>query len=358
MVNPVKGPFVEEIDEPGYRSSKVWYRQKKPYTYQLPFTRQIGYAWGPNGLSSLSNAWRYWTWAAEAQGRYHETAYARAYAKLVDLIQGDTASLGINLAQWKQADKMISNRANQLRSFTSALVRRSPAGVAASLGIRVRDAAKLMKTRHGVSKKLSDLWLEFWFGIKPLVSDIYTACEVFSKEIPCNSVKARAAAIAQELDYQRPPVSYPASEGISLDKIIVGVQLGCDVTVTNPDVYLLNQLGLINLAQVAYDAVPWSFVLGWFSNVETYVNSLSDFAGLTTSNGWITRYCVLEGHTYTSDYGVLSSAPFGSNGKGVYVNRVAMTQPPRPSLVFSLKEWKPTRGATAISLLVQKLPRS
>lgn len=356
MVAPVTGPFTKYVDEPGYQLYRVWSRQKRPYTLTLEYNTQIGYAWGPNGLGSLQNAWRYKTWASEAQSRYHDAAYAKAYARLVDKL-GETASMGINLAQWKQADQMITKRAKQLGSFTSALVRRSPVGVAASLGLRLKDVTKIMKARHGASKKLSDLWLEFWFGWKPAVMDIYSACEVFSQDIPSGHVKERGVVRAQEPNAQKPPISWANSEGISFDSIRVGAAIGIDVKVTNPDLHLLNQMGLINPAQVVWDAIPWSFVLGWFSNVDSYLSSLSDFAGMTTSNGYVTRYCVLEGHTYTSNFGVVSMTPFGSYGKGVYVHRAGVTSLPRPPLVFSLKPWKPTRGLTAISLLVQKLPK-
>lgn len=61
---------------------------------------------------------------------------------------------------------------------------------------------------------------------------------------------------------------------------------GAEVAVSNPNLWLANQLGLINPGTIALELVPFSFVFGWFVNLEQVISSMTDLYGLTLSNGW------------------------------------------------------------------------
>lgn len=345
MALPVTGPFAWDMTSYRYDGHKTWYRQKRPYKINLAHSFVQG--WAIEGNNSL-DAWR---WRTFADSQDYSATYAQAYARLVSKL-GDSAGLGVTLAQWKQADGMISKRANQLSAFTTQLVRRSPIGVAASLGISIKEAQRVMGTRYGVARKLSDLWLEFWFGWKPLVSDIFTACEVFDQPIPWGRIRATRRRNIGPYLYQKP--AGPFSEGIWFQRVQQYVGIGVDVRLVNPNLHLLNQFGLLNPAVVAWDAVPWSFVIDWFANVSSWLGSFTDFAGIERSNGYVTRRSWLDGVTYWTD---LPEA--GGYGIGKSLRREVLLQGniPRPSLVLRDASLKPARALTAITLLVQKLPR-
>lgn len=318
-------------------------RQKKPYNLTLPHNVAKGWCWGPHS-SHFSHGWRF---AAFAMDRLNsETAYNTAYADLVSKL-GDNASIGVTLVQWREADQMIRNRGGQLLRFAGALARRNPLGVAASLGLKVADVQKMMRTKYGTARKLSDLWLELWFGWKPAVSDIYTACQVFDHDVPWGTYSGAASASVAFQQFLG-----PFQESIDMrGKASCRIQV--DVRVVNPNVRLLQQFGLANPAVVAFDAFPWSFTLGWFSNVSTWLGSFTDFAGLETSNGYVSRKVVLDGKTYWPSYG----EAYDNFGKSIAASRILTSTVPRPSFEFKFKDWMPTRGLTAISLLTQKLPK-
>jgi len=285
----------------------------------------------------------YNTWATGNlnDGRVYAQAYSRLIAEL-----GENAGLGITLTQWKQADSMIRNRANQLTSFTHQLARRSPVGIATTLGLSVRDVKKVLKTRYGVARNLSDLWLEFWFGWKPMVQDIYTGCEVFDNFIPWAKLKgsARREDIFDQDDGPYQPHVYLEFERIA--------KVSCQVRLVNPNARLLQQFGLLNAAQVAWDAVPWSFVVDWFANVNQWLGSFTDFAGFETSNVVVSRLCRCAGNvTYAANPNL------NSYGFGYAATRTPTSGVPRPALHLKNLSLKPTRALTAITLLTQKLPR-
>jgi hypothetical protein len=87
---------------------------------------------------------------------------------------------------------MIEKRASQLGRFGRELARRNPVGALAHLGFSLAEARRLARTRYRTSKTLADLWLEFWFGWKPLVTDIHNACEVLDRSPPPRRVVGTA----------------------------------------------------------------------------------------------------------------------------------------------------------------------
>ena len=51
--------------------------------------------------------------------------------------------------------------------------------------------------------------------------------------------------------------------------------------ITNPNTALLTQLGLTNPLLVAWDIIPFSFVVDWFIPVSTYLKRYNDMAGFS-----------------------------------------------------------------------------
>lgn len=349
---PITGPFNVTRGNDYFYEVKVWSRQKRPFDLPLAFNHSRGYWYG---TPSTSAANRFRNFCSSENGYRAPTAYNKAYERLLDQL-GESASLGLNLAQYGQARDMVNKRGSQLLAFGSALAKRSPIGVAAALGISAKRCREIMRTKHGVSRSLADLWLEFWFGWKPAVSDIYSACQVFDNELEWSRLRARSGKIISPMTvYQAPG---PWSEGIKWRGETTCL-IGADLRVTNPNVRLLESFGLLNLASIGVDAVPWSFVVGWFSNLNTYLSSLTALAGIETRGAFMTETSKIWGELWWRAESVNSIWNRNGNGDGhgVLVKRTLLKGIPRPRLLFDAKRFQPTRGATAISLLVQKLPR-
>lgn len=344
-MGPITGPFTKRSSAWHFVQDRTWFRQWRPYNLVLPFDFREGGGFGPDGYENppvqVAARYRLLTENLGPAGLYE-----RAYDDLVGKL-GETAGLGIDLAQYRQADRMIKARATQLREFGSALVRRSPYGAAAALGVSLSDARRIFGTRHGASKTLANLWLEFWFGWKPAVMDIYSAAQVFVQDIPSAPIIGKAKLPIHYL--QKPSSQY--AEGIEVHGF-GSCKVGCHVRLVNPNLHLANALGLLNPVQVLYDGIPWSFVLGWFSNMDQYLRSITDFAGWEVSKGFRTYFTKTSGKTWWPAY-----PQKGSAGYGVVCTREALSSIPRPEFSLSLGRIRPTRGLTAMSLLVQQLPQ-
>lgn len=378
MAAPVTGPFTVVKASGAIQEDIVTgWRQKRPYDLCLPLTHNR-YFRDPDStddgfyLSDVKGAFS--SYGNQNSAREHDEAYAKAYSRFVGEL-GDTASLGVSLAQYNQAKGMITKRANTLLSFAGSLARRSPVGVARSLSISVEEAQRVFRsnryfgakrqTKYATARPLADLWLEFWFGWKPAVGDIYTACEVLSDPLPATRIKGTGKVVSGDYVFGG---EFPAT-AITRHQYVTRAGLGADVSIVNPNLRLFQQLGLLNPYVVAFDVIPWSFVLGWFSNINSYLASFTDFAGLDIQRAFITKKqeCKVSSSWRPCDASQPGCTPAEQSiylswkgyGWGYEKSRTAVSagQVPYPALVFGFKAIKPTRALTAISLLVQKLPR-
>ncbi len=133
--------------------------------------------------------------------------------------------------------------------------------------------------------------------------------------------------------------------------------ISAGVDISNPNLWLLNRMGLINPATVAWDLVPWSFVVNMFVNVNQVLSSFSDTVGLSLNNCSTTRsYRVLmEQVTYTK-LSPQEAYYNHSNVLGKGRSRVAGDLP-RPSLQFKLPNVNFELMAIASALLRQQVGR-
>lgn len=348
----ITGPFITQtdIESPFYHEMKVSYRQRRPYNTNLPHFLNKGAALGPgNNQRRKGSEWR-------AHGELAEDdpltvrAYAAAYSKLVDQL-GEPAGIGITLAQWKQAEGMVTARVKQLTRFTRAVIRRDPIGAWRELGFSVRkDEIAWWRRRHGLSYKLSDLWLEFWFGWKPAVQDIYTACEVFDRPLPMRFYKGARTMT----DYNR--VMQTGEEQFSRRLVFTEVKsrvsLGVPIRIANANMYLMNQFGILNAGLIAYDAIPWSFVADWVWNVSSWLGSFTDLAGLEAGMGYKSVKTTVRGMESWKAYPEKDGAGIGLCKRRTLVDGLA-----GPGLYLKQFKVSPTRAMTAIALLMQQMNR-
>lgn len=128
-------------------------------------------------------------------------------------------------------------------------------------------------------KKIADDLLAFEFGVLPLLSD----ASALGKKI------AQWETSDGDLVFRvngHVPISFPI--GDNSDFMFNGV---CEISyVVKLDVDFgasryLSELGLINPAEIAWEIMPWSFVVDWFLPVQSWIESLSSQIGLRFKTG-------------------------------------------------------------------------
>lgn len=116
------------------------------------------------------------------------------------------------------------------------------------------------------SKRLAKGYLEFQFGWAPLLSDVYSAVEAYSNGLATTGdrIRKKSGQLTTKRNLDRPLEATATASGI----------------VRNQGAARLNQLGLSNPALMAWNKLPFSFLIDWFVPVSTYLGGITASAGL------------------------------------------------------------------------------
>lgn len=262
------------------------------------------------------------------------TATNQAYGRLRGKLYKGSAALGVSIASYKQSREMISSRADQIsRGATKAY----------------ETAMRSKKTHTEVASGI----LEAIFGWKPLLEDIHSSLHTVIQGGSTLS-KYAAAGIGHAEEHTRVD---NASLVTTCDKrASVQVRYVTNVLIKNPNTWLAERAGLLNPASVAWDLVPWSFVVNMFVNTGSLVNSITDFAGLELTYQTTTIKSQYS-ETRTSMY-KRPNPPFGKMvGEGTNHTRSVGVPLQPPSLEFRIPEANWELAAIAASLMVQKVTK-
>lgn len=264
-------------------------------------------------------------------------SYNRAYAKFVSKM-ADRSELGTTLAEYKSAHQMFMKRGTQLLRGWTYLKQGKFRRFLETFGIKPKRGAS--KRRFNKPKEASGLWLEYWMGWAPTVGDLHASALVMTQVVPGTTIRAAGGMPIRVTD--------PYGRWQAAGKTVCLLQ--GEVEVTNPNLALASQLGLINPVSIMYNLMPWSWMLGWFVNFSQVINAFSDFAGVKVSRLF---------RTYHSEWRAsptLANAAYYGTYDCVQTRREPLGSVPMPFLRFTVPDaLSVTRAATLISLLVTRL---
>lgn len=267
-----------------------------------------------------------------------QEVHNKAYERFLDKVRTSVGA-GQNLVEYRQTLALV-------RSTIDAL--KQPI---VTFGKQVRALGRSGKrkdlTRVGL-KNLGAAWLTFHFGIEPLIKDLYAGLERLDQQHQ-GITKHYACSASQTWEYESVNTGWYTDSVKEQYRGVVRFQ--ADVECVNPTLASLNDFGLLNPATLAWEIVPFSFVVDWFIPVGSYLNSFTDLVGYKVTNPSTTWYLTYIGdRTYRQPgENILSTV------SGYHLRRwqepFRFRMPPfvlPPGLSMS-------RGATAISLLLQAL---
>lgn len=398
LTAPITGPYTKSeflYDIPAwdtgtkvyktYKLERTWYRQHKPYTLPLQFDSRTRRAKSVRSSTGPYGTWYgSWTDAIAVSPDFPEqdpNIYNQAYARFVNAWK-ESVELGVATAEGREALSMMTSRLVQMGNFTRHLARGNVGLAAADLGIYRRGSSRkgtdrlppriramisgheASNTRRDVARGFSSLYLEFHFGWAPLVNDIHDAMKVLDK--PFKTFRARGSATGVIPDRSAIPTHNwedtdwrysETREGSYKQRVMVQG----DVVITNPNLAMMQQLGILNPAVIAWELVPFSFVLDWFVNVGDYLGSLTDFAGVELQNAHRTIFTRYSGNykktslpkqpnsNQTVSETWEASTVYCFRRLGIGTGPTIRPRTPKP--------WGIRRGLAAASLLLQRFPK-
>lgn len=262
-----------------------------------------------------------------------------AYSKLVGQVKANQMLWQETLAQRKKTFAMMLHRISTLTNAARRLKKGDIPGFVRALGVSPR------RTRSKL-RKASDAWLEYHFGWEPLIRDIYRGCVMLTGDVPAMVTRA---ASAENLSLVRNAAEHKA---IGTARVIVKYQ--GTYYVDNPNKFLLNQAGLINPAALAWELMPFSFVVDWFIPVEQFLLSYTDFWGVGRKDEFTTVFRQAEAWQESIPLGIKTEWSYTIQSRAILMERTLGIDVPRPT--FKLyKGFSLIRGATAVALLIGML---
>lgn len=281
--------------------------------------------------------------------RAQAIAESQLRAKLKKKIYSkNVGALGVSIASAKQSIAMMQSSAEGL----TRIIAGASQLLFSPFGRRRLKRIRRLYRRGG--KVTAGMVLEGMFGWQPLLEDFSSACRTLADPWPPGWVSAKQR-------YEVGPVYLNSFDEVwtrqSNRWSVAGhVAFATKVTVSNPNLWVAQKLGLVNPFQVAWDLIPWSFLVNMFSNMGQIMGSLTDFAGLGLSETSMTsRLYQLE--EAQINYRDPRPGAFSSGGGVVGTlsyRRTVGGNPPEVTPYLRFPEWSVGTAAIAGSLLIQR----
>lgn len=268
-------------------------------------------------------------------------------AALNDLTQ-HYAGIGADIAQYRQTCDDFAGTALKAANFLKAIRDK-----------RFTDAWKqLTGKRRGQSwnKTFADIWLEFSYGWKPLASDLYElqalAHDALKKPVTIKAHGSGQSSNSVLFNWENRYWHSGTNSSTFRTKLFAKV--------TNPYLAGLSSAGLINPLSIAWEVVPFSFVLDWFIPVGNTLQAITAGVGLEFIGGFTTNHTNNSLHMWRSD--VRSSTMSNDywwekagnyQEVGFSFHRQCHASLPMPELYANVTPYSTPRALNAIALLHQ-----
>lgn len=274
--------------------------------------------------------------------------YNAAVAKLNDKVRG-SLDLGIDVAEWRQTVDMPKELAKVFRFVASG-------------------AWKRPRSYKDFYQWMANGWLQWQYGWKPLINDVYEVCDQASRDIrkALTEVKARATIPLGGGDVvsrtvNSVPVSY-VRDGKGKQSCTLQVTL--EMRNVDP-----GQWSSLNPLSLGWEIIPYSFVVDWFYNVGSFLRGVE--SALLYGNYFVDG-CKSELYVYEGTETLKSPSYFyGPDAGGAYdrieyaqsrmkrieFHRARLTSYPLPRMPVVRANLGSYRLASAAALLGQVLKR-
>lgn len=277
----------------------------------------------------------------------------RANQDALNNLKDQNIDLGEFIGEFRQTVGLVTDTANTIRKQVLRFKKRFP-----------KDWKRIKSLRRGnrcqsCSKSAANKWLEYIYGWKPLISDVYGALDELDRTYREVGMVARVKGKALESAtqdhhtvtsaFQGGMLTFPVAQRFDFEsKTVLWYKM------TNPHVALLSTIGLINPALIAWNLTRYSFVADWFLPIGSWLESFTADAGWDFISGTNSSKTVVEEMTNVPSGPPgwsISDIPHGNGSAELYRRSVINSSPVGGFYVKN--PLGATKAITAISLLVQ-----
>lgn len=294
-----------------------------------------------------------------------------AQARLLEKLKNMKINVAQALAERHETARTVIDAATKIANSISFLRKGNISAAAGALGIvNPKRAARRFRKSYvrTQAESIANGWLALQYGWKPLLNDVYGACEAlaqhelnpvyFGKESAVCKRKSTNQVLTNLL-----PSNYKGvySSLISGDDEYI-VKYGCTYTVSSSSLSSFKGLGITNPLLLAWELLPFSFVADWFLPVGKWMSSLDATAGLTFVSGYKTTLRRYSGNGlllagYVQNNGTRVNGAKRSNDSYVQMTRSALTSFPGAPLPRFQNPLSLSHAASSVALLIQSFKK-
>jgi len=331
---------------PGYRSKKRGRLPVNPYSLTRIMTEDppgcdIRYnaavaPWGPMASSKHYQPSSLW-FTLPGAPQHDAAVYNKALAKCITRAEiGLDGNIAQDVAQMGQMVNMVGDSVHRIAAAIHNVKRKNyrdaweclstPTTKSRGLGYRV--SGERLRNKSGGSvmpidfrvdmrksvdvdlgrvvsplKSVAENWLALQYGWKPLLADIHGALRSFANyciqepEV-VRSVKSSSRLCSKTTSEVGTTSSWYVKTGELRVATYSSCRMGFRYTIDSKLKAFAAQTGFTNPINLAWEVLPYSFVVDWFLPIGPYLETLSAFDGLAFLDGWVTNATV----QYTSGY--------------------------------------------------------
>jgi len=278
--------------------------------------------------------------------------------KLVKKLNSRDIDLGVALGEARETAHFVQGAMlSTYRAFRFAR-RGDVSGMLQALGASRTSVASKQSYRD-VLDSASRTWLMYSYAVRPLLADVFGAMSALEKRHSRPDVVTVRASSSSELDVGI------STTGAKLGRADVSWELkgslksraAVSFEIANPFLYTLSQVGLTNPLNVAWELVPFSFVVDWFIPIGKYFDGLvppqgtSNMHGFSTYSGEYHGKGKVVGNYAAPPYTVDGARVFEASWYGRFKGRSPMTSFPRYHLAGATFDLGKSQIASGLSLL-------
>jgi hypothetical protein len=226
-----------------------------------------------------------------------EKVDGKAKQKVLDQLKGQNVNVAQAVAERHMTISTVTSAAKTIAQTLLALKKGNFTGAAKALGI---NPPKRGRRRHAKdlandsANAASNAWLALQYGWKPLLNDVYGSVKGLAEsQNGGNSIFAYASGTAVRNVSESKSFSPSVPSGYRGSEVTLQttsskyfVKYKVRYSKSSPAVSNLASLGILNPALLAWELMPYSFVIDWFLPVGNYLGSLDATAGLSFQSGF------------------------------------------------------------------------
>lgn len=252
------------------------------FTYELPGTTWRQWGQTPVSASVGSGIPVYWGTRLSGGLRVPDVSLNmenQAITEALNKLQDQKMNLLVSIAEAGESIDFIATTVSRIiRSYRAARRGRwsQAASILAGIGPRTSRAKAVAKG-----------WLAYHYAVLPLLGDIQGAFQLAYQGLKDTPVIVGRRFVSSPYGLPSKPAHYQSATWRIGGSCEIGVEAKFTAKLTDPVINLLGQMGLYNPFSVAWELVPFSFVIDWLIPIGNALEALTATLGLAYHDAYV-----------------------------------------------------------------------